>query len=299
MRASIPATVLLVDGSPTHRQSVSDTLRQAGYCVREASTGREALQVVSADVDILVLNLELPDMSGIVVARQIQPNVALGTIPVLHFSTDPITEHERTQVIESAANQYLAFPVSREVLIATLESMIQSRRAKSQAGSDIGVEAPAPLGFTFPLHFPRTIYHGSAGAPESERRMLPHGTETILLAEDEPGVRALARYILTSCGYHVHEARDGEEAVQLAAEHGRGLDLFLTDVVMPRMGGREAAEKIVQRHPLIRILFMSGYTDDAVMRHGILTHEVAFLQKPFTPAALAVKVREVLDEPTE
>jgi CheY-like chemotaxis protein len=124
---------------------------------------------------------------------------------------------------------------------------------------------------------------------------MPRGSETLLLVEDEDGVRALSRHVLQGCGYTVLEARDGFEAVRVAGQHQGRIDLLLTDVVMPRMGGREAAERLAGLHPGVKVLFLSGYTDDAVVRHGILEAEVAFLQKPFSPAALARRVREVLD----
>jgi CheY-like chemotaxis protein len=113
--------------------------------------------------------------------------------------------------------------------------------------------------------------------------------------EDEDAVRALTRHILLACGYAVLEARDGAEAVRLAADHPGPVHLLVADVVMPRMGGREAATRVAAARPGIRVLFLSGYTDDAVVRHGILEAEVAFLQKPFTAAALARKVRDTLD----
>src|SRR5207248_6723465 len=97
------------------------------------------------------------------------------------------------------------------------------------------------------------------------------------------------------CGYTIVEARDGIEAVRIAGEHQGQFDLLITDVVLPRLGGREVAERLAVMHPELKVLFLSGYTDDAVVRHGILEAQVAFLQKPFSTASLARKVREVLD----
>ena len=119
-----------------------------------------------------------------------------------------------------------------------------------------------------------------------------------MLAEDDGGVRALTRRILTGCGYKVLEARDGDEAVRKASSHPVPIQLLITDVVMPGSGGSDVAKGVVQHHPKIRVLFVSGYTDDAVFRHGVLSAGVNFLQKPFTPIALANKVREILDTPT-
>ena len=125
---------------------------------------------------------------------------------------------------------------------------------------------------------------------------MPHGSETILLVEDEDAVRSLTRYTLQMQGYAVLEARDGEEALRVAERYRDGFKLLITDVVMPRMGGRRLAERLAQVQPGLKVLFLSGYTDDAVIRHGVLEAEVAFLQKPFTPSTLAQKVRAVLDQ---
>jgi len=119
--------------------------------------------------------------------------------------------------------------------------------------------------------------------------------ETVLLVEDDRRVRKLARRLLVRGGYSVVEAADAEDAVRLAAEHAGEIDLLLTDVVMPGISGRTLAERLSQRHPSLKVLYMSGYTDDAVVNHGVLAHGIAFLQKPFTPASFGRAVREALD----
>jgi CheY-like chemotaxis protein len=118
------------------------------------------------------------------------------------------------------------------------------------------------------------------------------GTETILLVEDEDVVRELVCEILESNGYTVLEARDGEAALDIFRGHEGPIDLLLTDVVMPRMGGRDLAERVTAQRPDVRVLFMSGYASSAV---GSLAPGAAFVQKPFSTAALAERVREVLD----
>lgn len=123
------------------------------------------------------------------------------------------------------------------------------------------------------------------------------GTETILLAEDDDAIRAMMRGLLARAGYTVLEAARGRDALRLAVEHEGTIHLLLTDVVMPEIGGRELFERLAALRPGTRALYMSGYTDDAVLRHGVQRSEVAFLAKPFTIAALIAKVREVLDQP--
>jgi DNA-binding NarL/FixJ family response regulator len=165
-----------------------------------------------------------------------------------------------------------------------------------QSGGHVAVYSEVGRGTTFKVYLPRVA--GAvvfAGKSHPGLTAAPHGGETILLVEDEAGVRALIRHILQDCGYTVLEAQDGAEAVRGAAKHSQRIDLLVTDVVMPRMGGREAASRLTAMRPGMKVLFLSGYTYDAVVRHGILEAEVAFLQKPFTPASLALKVREVLD----
>ncbi|TLY22194.1 MAG: response regulator [Nitrospirae bacterium] len=123
------------------------------------------------------------------------------------------------------------------------------------------------------------------------------GSETVLLVEDEKSVRALIRSTLQTHGYTVLEAHHGEHAIQVCAQHADPIHLMVTDVVMPEMSGRELAERLKTSRPNMKVLFMSGYTDKAIVHHGELDPDTAFLQKPFTPDALARKVREVLDSP--
>ncbi len=164
-----------------------------------------------------------------------------------------------------------------------------------QSGGYIEVDSAPERGTTFRIYLPRV----DADAKVPERAARPAtpagGTETILLVEDEDGVRELSRDILRASGYTVLEARNGPEALLLSEQHQGPLDLLLTDVVMPRMSGRELAERLAPLRPDLNVLYMSGYTDDAVIRHGVLGAGTAFLQKPFTPTALVQRVRETLD----
>ena len=163
-----------------------------------------------------------------------------------------------------------------------------------QSGGCIHVYSEPGHGTTFKIYLPAV--DGSAPEErEAPRRSGARGEETILLVEDEDGVRRLAARVLRAQGYQVLTATDGRDALRVVEAHEGPLGLLLTDVVMPHVGGPELAGRIRARFPELRVLFMSGYTDDAVVRHGLLEADVAFLQKPYTPLALARKVRQVLD----
>ncbi len=164
-----------------------------------------------------------------------------------------------------------------------------------QSGGHVTVESESGAGTVFRIYFPR-----AEGEPVKQSQPLglgsvPGGAETLLLVEDEPTVRAVARHVLLACGYRVLEAEDGMEGLRVARAHAGRIDLLLSDVVMPNLGGRQLAEQLQQERPDMRVLFLSGYTDDVVLRHGVSEAEVAFLQKPYAPATLASKVRALLD----
>ncbi len=120
-----------------------------------------------------------------------------------------------------------------------------------------------------------------------------------MIVEDEEAVRNLTREILEECGYTIIEARNGLEALEICSHSECDIDLLITDVVMPQMGGRELAEKLAVTHPQLKVLFISGYTNDAVVRHGIMEDNTNFIQKPFTLDDITKKVREVLDSSTK
>ncbi len=160
-------------------------------------------------------------------------------------------------------------------------------------GGHIFFESKPQNGTTFTIYFPRTEVPPEIPKPESPS--LTKGSETILLVEDEKPVRDLATEILKLYGYMVLPTRDVTEAIDICNNAEEQIHLLLTDVVMPRMNGRELFEKIKPLRPKIKVIFMSGYTDDEVIRYGLLGSATNFLQKPFSPETLARKVREVLD----
>ena len=120
-------------------------------------------------------------------------------------------------------------------------------------------------------------------------------TEPVLLVEDEPAVRAVATRVLREAGYTVFEAASGPAAVAVAERETRRIDVLVTDVIMPRMSGRELADRLLARRPELKVLYVSGYTDDSILHHGVLEPGMFFLEKPFAAEALLRKVRQVLD----
>ncbi|MEO8199801.1 MAG: response regulator [Gemmatimonadota bacterium] len=163
-----------------------------------------------------------------------------------------------------------------------------------QSGGNIWIYSEPGRGTTFKIYLPRAAQTAEQLRTRPAMAAVIGGSETILIAEDENAVRALAAKALRRQGYTVLEAARGAEAMALAEEHSK-IDLLLTDVVMPEYSGSELARQLLKLRPAIRVLFMSGYTDEAVIHHGVLTSNFAFLQKPFTPDILARKVRVVLD----
>src|SRR5438093_933255 len=164
-----------------------------------------------------------------------------------------------------------------------------------QSGGYIWVYSEPGRGTTLKVYLPRVPGAAEPLPVAVESPELRRGTETVLLVEDAAPVRSLARKGLESYGYQVLEAADGPAALELSARHPRGIDILVTDVVMPGMSGRELAERLAPARPGMRVLYTSGYTDDAMVHQGVLRSGVAFLQKPFVPETLARKVREVLD----
>jgi two-component system, cell cycle sensor histidine kinase and response regulator CckA len=164
-----------------------------------------------------------------------------------------------------------------------------------QSGGNIWVYSEIGQGTTFKIYLPRVDEEAQAYRPGTEVQEALEGRETILLAEDEEIVRSLMRDVLKGYGYDVLEAANGSAALILCERHPGPIHLMITDVVMPEMSGRELTEHLAGTHPEMKVLFMSGYTDDTIVRHGILESDIAFLQKPFTPQALAHRVREVLE----
>jgi two-component system cell cycle sensor histidine kinase/response regulator CckA len=163
-----------------------------------------------------------------------------------------------------------------------------------QSNGTIWVDSTVGVGTSFKVYLPNVT--ANVRATKAPQQAARGGNELILLCEDEDPVRSLVRAILTRNGYRVLEARNGGEALMLFEQHA-AIDLLVTDVVMPVMSGRQLAERLGAIRPDLKVLYMSGYTDDAIVRHGVLKDEIELLQKPITPDVLARRVRAVLDAP--
>jgi two-component system CheB/CheR fusion protein len=173
--------------------------------------------------------------------------------------------------------------------LSTVYNIVKQSNGYIWAYSELGV------GTTFRVYLPRVEAQPEAAAEHAAASEPAGGTETVLLVEDEPAIRNLARRFLEQRGYHVLDAAGGPEALRAASEHHGPVHLLLTDVVMPSMSGRELAFHMAPERPEMKVLYMSGHTEDMIVHHGVLNDQVPFLQKPFSRAALTAKVREVLD----
>jgi two-component system cell cycle sensor histidine kinase/response regulator CckA len=199
-----------------------------------------------------------------------------------------MTDEVRRQVFEP-------FFTTKEVGKGTGLGLATVYGIVKQSGGHVEVYSEPGLGTTFKVYLPSAGRADQPLRPSGPPVAARPGTETVLLVEDEDAVRAMTRMALEMFGYKVLEARCGDEALDVNKAHDGAIHLLITDVVMPGMSGRQVAVAIAERRPTVKVLYCSGYTDDAVVRHGVLQADAAFLQKPFTVASLATKVRAVLD----
>ncbi len=285
--------------------------RVLGEDVELATTLGPELGAVKADLG----QLEQVLMNLAVNARDAMPTGGKLTIETANVQHDP--DYARAQ---SAA------PVSRFVMLAVTDTgvgMDEATKARifepffttkepgkgtglglatvygivQQSGGFIWVYSEPGHGTSFKVYLPRMDESAEPLAAPAAPRMA-RGTETVLLVEDNAAVRTVTKQMLERHGYTVLEAPNGEAALHLADQHHGPIHLLLTDVVMPLMGGRQLADRLAHARPETKVLYASGYTDDSVVRHGVLEEGTAYLQKPFTPESLARKVGEVLDSST-
>src|ERR1051326_4510679 len=165
-----------------------------------------------------------------------------------------------------------------------------------QSGGFIWVYSEIGLGTTFKIYLPRTVQKNEIIA-RAVLTETPRGSETVLLVEDEADVRELTREFLTRSGYTVIEAGNGEDGLRASRDYPGRIDLLITDVVMPKMSGPALAASLAAERPSMKVLFVSGYAENTVLRHGSIDVTARFLPKPFDLPSLARKVRQVLEEP--
>jgi two-component system, cell cycle sensor histidine kinase and response regulator CckA len=165
-----------------------------------------------------------------------------------------------------------------------------------QSGGTISVDSEVGKGTTFTIYLPRVNQDAEEHKHPASSAQVPYGNETILLVEDADLVRHLAKEVLENNGYLVQEAASGKDALRIGEQNRDPIDLLLTDVVMPEMSGRELANRLSSLRPEMRVLYMSGYSNDAIVHHGVLDRNINFIQKPFSPEVLMLKVRDVLSD---
>jgi CheY-like chemotaxis protein len=197
---------------------------------------------------------------------------------------------------EVQAHIFEPFFTTKEKGCGTGLGLATTYGAVHQAGGSIEVYSEVGIGTTFKIYLPRVEEQVTKPVNDDLPTDLPGGTETVLIVEDEGILRNLCVQILEQLGYRVLQARNGAEAIAKAQGYGDRMDLLLTDVVMPGMNGSELATQLVLHNPKMKVLFTSGYTEDVISHHGVLAEGVSFIGKPYGSAALARKIREVLDE---
>jgi CheY-like chemotaxis protein len=166
----------------------------------------------------------------------------------------------------------------------------------TQSGGHISVSSEPGRGAVFSVYLPHLAGAAKPETAAGHRQESPKGSGAVLVVEDQPEVRHLTCLILRGLGYEVLEAADGSEALSIAVRHGRPIRLLLSDVIMPGMNGKELAAQLAVLQPLMKVLYMSGYTDRIMSETGVLDNSVAFLQKPFMPDKLVEMVQKMLAE---
>lgn len=276
------------------------------YTVLEASLGR--VKADPGQIEQVVMNLAVN-------ARDAMPRGGKLTIETANVDLDDTYAREH---VGARAGSYVMLAVSdngtgmvQEVRQRIFEPFFTTKELGKGTGLGLStvygivkqsegyiwVYSEPGQGTSFKVYLPRVDAAAEAVPLRTTRKASYIGTETVLLVEDEDGVRALVRQVLHKHGYTVLEARHGGEALLHCERHQGTIQLLLTDVVLEQMGGPELARRLSGIRPDMRVLYISGYTDDAIIHHGVLTEGTAFLQKPFTTEALARKIRQVLDDP--
>ena len=287
LRRLIGEDIELATLTPTELWSVKADRSQIEQVILNlAVNGRDAMPR-GGKLSIETANVELDNAY----ARQ-HPMVAPGKYVML-----AVTDTGCGMNAETQAHIFEPFFTTKEKGKGTGLGLATVYGVVKQSGGYVWVYSEPERGTTFKVYLPRVEAPASAKERQPAREAPQRGSETILLVEDEKGVRDLAREYLESNGYSVLVAEDGNDAIEVTRKHPGKIDLLLTDVVMPGMSGRDLAERIESLRPGIKVLYMSGYTDQAIVHHGILDSDSVLLQKPFTLNGLARKLREALERP--
>jgi PAS domain S-box-containing protein len=282
--------------------------------------GEDILLTTHLDPDLALINADPGQLEQVLINLAVNARDAMPGGGDLTITTDnaELSEEHRERHLGAAPGKYVMLAVTdtgsgmtKEVQQRLFEPFYTTKGVGKgtglglatvhgivkQCGGDVYVYSEIGHGTTFKVYFPRLAKAEPIPPIPEPRAITPSGTETVLLAEDDEAIRTLGARVLGALGYNVLVARTGGEALRIVAEYKGKIDLIATDVVMPEMNGSQLVERVLEARPGIRVLFMSGYTDDEVMRRGVIDGQTAFLQKPFTPDLLAHRVREVLDVP--
>jgi two-component system, cell cycle sensor histidine kinase and response regulator CckA len=197
--------------------------------------------------------------------------------------------------VETQARIFEPFYTTKDVGKGTGLGLSMVYGIVKQSGGFIWVYSEPNRGTTFKIYFPRIDQLAELLPAEKHVDKVQRGTETILLVEDDEQLRQLSSSVLAHCGYNVLVASTPEEGLAVCKANSKDIGLLVTDVVMPRMNGRQLAEQILKLHPAMKVLYVSGYTNNAIVHYGVLDPGLWFLPKPFTLSALVARVREVLD----
>jgi two-component system response regulator len=271
----------LADGIPVRMHRVHDGAEALDFLFGRGAYGDRAAAPLPR---LVLLDLNLPVVDGLQVLSELRRHPRTWALPVVLLTSSNL-EHDVVESYRRGANSFVQKPLE----------FTKFRELVRRLGEYwLTINEPPPASAHLPLleALPGRIVR-EAEVPSAR------GSETILLVEDEAAIRVAARRILDRFGYHVIEAPGAEEALALAVKHREPIHLLLTDIVMPRMNGRELAKVFTRLHPEARVVFMSGYTDDEVLRRDVSQGGTWYLQKPFSPDALARKVREALGAPQD
>ena len=262
------------------RGQLEQVLVNLAVNARDAMPGGGKLTIETANVILT------GDDVAVTAGGKAGPQVMLSVTDTGHGIPDDIRDH----IFEP-------FFTTKDVASGTGLGLATVYAIVDQSGGSIMVSSQVGSGTTFRIYFPRFDATADVQAEPRSDRVLPAGTETVLLVEDDESVREVNREALLLAGYRVLSAASGDEALTIVGSHSEPIHLLLTDVIMPGMSGKELADHVRGARPQMKILFASGYTADVIARQGVLESGVDLIEKPVTPSTLAKKVREILDRP--